>query len=60
MIVYEEKQPIKNAAIGLERHAGETVSDAELRAAPAWRDTLVAEGALAPQATPPKKAVKRA
>lgn len=61
MIVYEVKKPIKHAGIGLERQPGQTVSDAELRSAPGWCDSLVEEGALAPMNTAPtKKAVKHA
>lgn len=60
MIVYEVKKPIKHAGIGLERQPGQTVSDAELRSALGWCDSLVEAGAIMPQAQATKKAVKHA
>lgn len=51
MIVYEVRKPIKHAGIGLERQPGQTVNDAELRSALAWRDALLHTGAIAPVAT---------
>lgn len=63
MIVYEVRKPIKNAAIGLERQPGQTVNDAELRTALAWRDQLMIDGAIVPKGTTepaPKKGGKHA
>lgn len=59
-VVYEVKQPIKHAGIGLERQPGQTVSSAELHPAAGWADTLVEAGAIVERdAKPAKPATKK-